>query len=74
MASVSTPRFEKDRLVTARTLLGLTQEELAAAADCSVFSIGKIERGERVPRGPLLRKIADALGQPVSYFFTEAAA
>lgn len=61
-------------LATARAQAGLTQEELAAAVGCSVFSIGKYERGERSPRGPVLRRIADVTGKPIAYFFTAEAA
>lgn len=58
------------RLAQARAEAGLTQEELAQKAGCSVFSIGKYERGERSPRGPRLRRIARATGKPVEWFFS----
>lgn len=78
MATLSTPKPTPLRLVRARVEAGLTQEELANKAACSVFSIGKYERGERSPRGPILRRIADVTGREVVWFFgtddTEAAA
>jgi HTH-type transcriptional regulator, cell division transcriptional repressor len=58
-----------ERFVQARTEAGLTQEELATKAGCSVFSIGKYERGERSPRGPRLRRLAEATGKPLAFFF-----
>jgi transcriptional regulator with XRE-family HTH domain len=63
------PKARTDRIVLARVQAGLTQEELATKAGCSVFSIGKIERGSRSPSGPLLRRIARATGKPISWFF-----
>lgn len=70
METVSTPRADRHRIAQARIEAGLTQEELASKADCSVFSIGKYERGERALRGPRLRQIAEATGKPLSFFFT----
>ena len=67
MASLSKP--DKTQLANARTQAGLTQEELAAAVGCSVFSIGKYEQGVRSPRGPVLRRIADVTGKPLDFFF-----
>jgi transcriptional regulator with XRE-family HTH domain len=51
-----------DRLLGARTVRGLTQSELAAAADVSLRSIQVWERGNsNLPRGPLLRRLAEVL-------------
>ncbi len=74
MPRLSTPRPSPTRLAEARIRAGLTQEELAGRAGSSVFSIGKYERGERVPRGPVLRRIAAATGVPVSWFFEDEGA
>jgi transcriptional regulator with XRE-family HTH domain len=70
METVSTPRADRRRIVQARAEAGLTQAELALKAGCSVVSIGKYERGERALRGPRLRRIAEATGKPLSFFFT----
>lgn len=70
METVSTPRADRHRIAQARIEAGLTQEELASKAACSVFSIGKYERGERALRGPRLRRIAEATGKPLAFFFT----
>ncbi len=71
MEITSRPRPSRERLVEARIKAGLTQGELASAVGCSVFSIGKYERGERSPGGPILRKLADVTGRTVSWFFSE---
>lgn len=68
------PRASVERLVRARLEAGLTQEELARAAEISLASVSKYERGERSPLGPRLRRIAEATGKPVHWFFEEAAA
>lgn len=67
------PRPSTSRLVQARVEAGLTQEELARATEISVASIGKYEQGQRFPRGPRLRRIADVTGRPVGWFFEAAA-
>jgi transcriptional regulator with XRE-family HTH domain len=59
----------RDRLRRARVEAGLTQEELAIRVGASVFSIGKYERGERSPRGPMLRRIAKVTGKTTAWFF-----
>jgi len=76
MQRLSTPKATPARIVRARAEAALTQEELAQQAGCSVFSIGKYERGERALRGPALRRIAEATGKPLAFFFdtTEVAA
>lgn len=71
MTAVSTPRPLAARFIQARIEAGLTQEELAARVGCSVFSIGKYERGERTPRGPMLRRIALETAKTVPWFFSE---
>lgn len=49
-----------------RTRKGLTQKQLAEAADISEISIRKYEAGERIPKITSQVKIAAALGIPVS--------
>jgi transcriptional regulator with XRE-family HTH domain len=49
------------RLKRLRTEKGLTQEQLADAADVSLVMIAKTEQDKRHPLPPLLHRIADAL-------------
>ena len=71
MEAPSIIRPHRDRLRRARIEAGLTQEELAAKTKISLAAIGKYERGQRSPRGPNLRRIADATSKPVPWFFGE---
>jgi len=41
---------------------GLTQAELAKLIGVTTSAVGNWESGERIPRLPTLRKLADALG------------
>jgi len=52
-------------LVTYRQRKGLSQEELAAAAQLSLRTVQRIENGETVPRGFTLQALASALQLPV---------
>jgi transcriptional regulator with XRE-family HTH domain len=52
------------KIVTARNQLGITQEELATAANVTVRTIQRIESGESVPRKYTLKLIASALQIP----------
>ena len=45
-----------------RTMRGLTLEELGALSGVSPSHLGRIERGERFPSAPVLRRIAGPLG------------
>lgn len=45
-----------------RELRGMTQEQLAEAADVSATYIGFIERGDNVPTLTIIIQIASALG------------
>lgn len=69
MKRPSTPSADPARIVRARVEAGFTQDELAERAECSAAAVGKYERGERRLRGPILRRISDATGKPLSYFF-----
>ena len=60
-----------ERLTEARLAARLTQTELAARVDVSRQAISSYELGNKLPESPVLRKIAEELGQPVS-FFTKA--
>lgn len=64
------------RLVAAhRRRAGLTQEELAEAADISVDMISKLESGTSGARFGVIQRLADALNlDPAELFTTEIAA
>ena len=49
------------RIRTLRKAAGLTQEQLAEAADISVNFIGYVERGQRAPSIQTLERIAQGL-------------
>jgi transcriptional regulator with XRE-family HTH domain len=55
-----------------RKARGLSQEELADAAELSVAMMGKIERGEAAPSFPSVEKIAAALDVPEAVLFATA--
>lgn len=57
-----------ERIKAARLKAGITQEELAAKLNITYQSIGQWERGKRTPKPQTLKRIADALGVPVSEF------
>lgn len=60
------PIFTWGRRIRAfRKLKGLTQKELADRVHVSVFVLGSIERGQRLPPTQLLQDIADTLGIPL---------
>jgi len=50
----------------------LTLQELAAKSGVSASHLGRIERGERFPSAPILRKIAKPLGFEEEELFTLA--
>ena len=59
------------RLVAAhRRRVGLTQEQLAEAAQVSVYMISKIETGAAGTRFPLIERLAAALGVDPAELFT----
>lgn len=69
-----TPTLEEEighRLRKIRKLRNLTQKELSERIQGGIdYSyIGKIERGKQLPSLKVLRKIGDALGVPLGYFF-----
>lgn len=57
-----------ERIRAARLKVGITQEELATKLNITYQSIGQWERGKRTPKPETLKRIADALGVPVSEF------
>lgn len=53
------------RLVELREKMGWSQQELARRAGTSIFSVSKMERGERSPSFEMACRLADALGVTV---------
>lgn len=60
-----------DRLTEARLAARLTQTDLAARVGVSRQAVSSYELGQKLPEPPVLSRIAEELGQPVS-FFTKA--
>jgi transcriptional regulator with XRE-family HTH domain len=57
------------RVRTLRKRRGMTQEQLAEAADISVDFLSLMERGVNAPSFATLERLADALGVPVKELF-----
>lgn len=59
------------RLVSARKLLGISQDKLVEMINGIVkkTAIAKYEKGLMIPRIDVLQSLANALGQPMDYFF-----
>ena len=59
------------RLVSARKLQGITQDKLVEMINGIVkkTAIAKYEKGLMIPRIDVLQRLANALGQPIDYFF-----
>ena len=64
-------RFPND-LRRLRKQRGLSQEKLAALVRCSSKHLGRVERGEYIPKADLLHDLAAALGFPVGALFNES--
>ena len=65
-----------DRLKAARTKAGITQKELGIRigmepSSASRFSMNHYEKGRHTPDIDTLKRMADELGVPISYFFCE---
>ncbi|QDH78727.1 ImmA/IrrE family metallo-endopeptidase [Echinicola soli] len=60
------------KLRSARRILGLTQKELAVSSGVSHHSIGKYEKGVRLPSSGAMMDLAKALKVEVGYFFSES--
>lgn len=60
------------RVHDVRSDQGLTQDQLAEAADLSEGTVRAVESGRRGPSVDSISAIAAALGVPVAAFFTEA--
>jgi Zn-dependent peptidase ImmA (M78 family)/transcriptional regulator with XRE-family HTH domain len=59
------------RLKDARLARLLNQSELASAVNVSRQAISAFEAGEKNPDPATMARIADALGQPLQFFFTD---
>ena len=57
----------KDVLKQLRESRGLTQEELAKIIGTTAGSIGNYEQGTRIPRNPIMRKIANYFEVSIDY-------
>ena len=55
-----------------RITVPLTLQQLASMSDVSASHLGRIERGERFPSAPILRKVAQPLGFEENELFTLA--
>jgi DNA-binding XRE family transcriptional regulator len=62
------------RLKQLREAAGISQQELATRAECSLFTISKIERGTQEPAWPLALALARALAVSVAAFDDQGAA
>lgn len=62
-----TPILTGNKLKAIRALRGMTQAELATAANLSVTAIREYERGRRDLRADSLRKLCEALNVQVTY-------
>lgn len=59
----------QNKLRQERQIKGLSQQQLADTVGVSRPSISNIERGEVIPGGDLVLKIAKAIGKPVEQIF-----
>lgn len=62
-----TPMLTGNKLKAIRALRGMTQAELAAAANLSVTAIREYELGKRDLRAGSIRKLCEALDVQVTY-------
>ncbi len=60
-----------EKLRAARIQSGLTQAELAKAADCSIRSLYDWENGVKIPRAISLARLADALGVSQTFLMND---
>ena len=61
-----------DKLIAHRQRRGLSQESLAEAANLSLRTVQRIEKGENIPRGVTLQALATALQLPVEALSSSA--
>lgn len=58
--------MKRESMIKAREAAGMSQDELAAAAGVTRWTINRIESGDRNPSLDLMQKIMGALGGDVS--------
>lgn len=73
-ASVPTQAELGQRIAEARVDVGMTQADLAAGAGLERTALVRVETGERKVSATELVSLADVLGRPVDWFFTESPA
>ena len=61
-----------ERIRRIREDQGLSQEDLANRMDTSQSAVSQLEKGDRNPSYRTLRKLAEALGVPVSYLLGDS--
>jgi transcriptional regulator with XRE-family HTH domain len=64
--------FDSHALRRLRRAAGLSRDQLAHLAEMTTSSVGKYERGERMPRADSLGLLASALGCSVNDLFRDA--
>ena len=69
--AIAASKLLPSRLKTVRKSLGLTQEELADKAGCSVIALSKYETGVNRPTFEILVALAIALNVSVDYFIQQ---
>ena len=60
-----------DRIREARASKGWKQRELASEVEVEPITVSRWERGATTPDLDVLRLVAEATGQPLSYFVTD---
>jgi transcriptional regulator with XRE-family HTH domain len=60
------------RIAEARATVGMTQADLAAGMGLERTALVRVEAGERKISATELASLADVLGRPVDWFFTES--
>jgi transcriptional regulator with XRE-family HTH domain len=60
-----------DRIRQARAAKGWKQRELASEVEVEPITVSRWERGATTPDLDVLRLVADATGQPLSYFVAD---
>jgi transcriptional regulator with XRE-family HTH domain len=64
-------RFDPTKIREARHKRGLSQSQLARLCDIPEQNIGRWERGDNTPYGDNLAHLAEALNEPLEFFYTD---
>ncbi|TXH19261.1 MAG: helix-turn-helix domain-containing protein [Hyphomicrobiaceae bacterium] len=64
-------KFDRHRLITRRSRLNFTQEDLAGVAGVAVRSVAGWESGETQPTVKMVQKLSDALQVPAGWLYGE---